>query len=161
MAGVFDFPVGGAWTAVVGVLAGSAVKGFLDVLAVFGLVLALGLLCYLMRDVARLGRLMFLRKLVKFCERNGVKEIVCVMLPAYIAFLDLKGEVVKRVYPQDDFGWSFNEFLENVRLLGRELGVEVRWFRDFLDLGECDRELFQKLNEYEERVSKEERQGGE
>jgi len=158
MTGVFDFPWVGVWVAAVAMLIGTSVTGLLEILAVFGLLLALMLLSYLLGDIAKLGRLIFLRKLAKFCERNDVKEFVCVITPLYIAFLNSKGDVVKGIYPRDDFGWTFHQFVENVRVLSDMIGAEIKWFGSLQDL---DEGLFQKLKEYEEGVHKEEKmQGG-
>jgi hypothetical protein len=135
------------WMAIVGILIEPSVKQLSDVLAVFGPLLILILLSLLLKDLVKLGKSMFFRRLKGFCERNDVKELVCVLVPGYMAFLDSKGDVVKSVYPRDEFCWDFYEFLENVRLLGRQLGVKVRKFGSFQDL---DESLFRKLSEYEE-----------
>jgi hypothetical protein len=153
MTGVNYFPYVGGLTAVIaGMLVSKSVNGWLDLLGILLLVACLVMGLSLVRDFCRLKELILIRNLVKFCKKNGVVEAVCIVGLGYLALLDERGEVVKGVY-RDELRLGFNEFLEKVRELSKELGIRVKWFSTVLDM---DGELVQRICRY---VNEMEREG--
>jgi hypothetical protein len=85
----------------------------------------------------------------RFCRENDVKEIICVLSPGYLVFINSKGEVVKGIDPYDGLSRGLWDLLGLMKLWDSKLGVKVRYFERIQDL---DDELVQAISAYNPEV---------
>ena len=80
-------------------------------------------------------------KLEEFCKRNNAKEIICILTPPHLVFLDTEREIIKTVYSYE-FCKSLWNLLQTLKTLSKKLRIKISYFNSFQDL---DDELIQKL----------------
>jgi len=78
----------------------------------------------------------------RFCKENDVKEIICVLSPGFLVFINSKGEVIRGVSPYDGLSRDLWDLLGVMKLWSKKLGVKVRYFERIQDF---DAQLLRKI----------------